>query len=68
MRSVWLAAEAIRTGMISGKTHSLANNRYHFIRDANHYQMIKARHHNITDNKRSIRHNRRNAWINKYGK
>jgi len=68
MRSVWLASEALKSGAISGKTNSLANNRYHFIKDANHYRMIKARHHNITDNRRNIRHNRRNAWTNKYGK
>lgn len=68
MRSVWLASEAIKAGIVGGKSHSLSNNRFQFIRDANQYKMIKARQHNITDNKRSIRNNRRSAWTNKYGK
>jgi len=68
MRSIWLASEALKTGAVTGKGNSLGNNRYQFIRDANQYKMIKARHHNITDNRRDVRHNRRNAWTNKYGK
>jgi len=68
MRSIWLASEAMKNGTITGKSNSLGNNRYQFIRDANHYKMIKARQHNITDNRRDVRHNRRNAWTNKYGK
>lgn len=68
MRSIWLASEAIKAGMVGGKYNSLSNNRYQFIRDANHYKMIKSRHHNITDNRRNVRNTRRSSWTNKYGK
>jgi len=66
VRSVWLAAEALRTGMVSSSL-SLANNRYTNVRDANHYRMIKSRIHNITDNRRSIRNQRTHNWTKKYG-
>ena len=68
MRSIWLASEAMKTGAVTGKGNTLGNNRYQFIRDANQYKMIKARHHNITDNRRDVRNSRRVAWTNKYGK
>ena len=67
VRSVWLASEAIKTGMVSSSL-SMNNNRYTYIRDANHYQMIKSRLHNITDNRRNIRALRGRSWFHKYGK
>jgi len=68
MRSIWLASEALKHGKVSGSSMSLGNNRHTFIRDANQYKMIKARHHNISDNRRNVRNSRRSAWVNKYGK
>jgi len=67
MRSVWLASEAIKAGLVSSN-QSLSNNRYSYVRDANHYQLIKARLHNITDNRRNIKQGRASAWSKKYGR
>ena len=66
MRSIWLATEAIKSGLISGSM-SASMNKMGFVRDANHYQMIKARQHNIVDSKRTVRKNRLNSWAKKYG-
>ena len=66
-RSVWLAAEAMRTGMVSGSL-ATANTRYTHVKDSNQYQMVKTRLHNITDNRRNIRQNRTFNWMHKYGK
>lgn len=60
MRSIWLASEAIRTGMVSGSSrsrpalHIPASN-------ATQYRMRKQRYHNITDNRRNPRANK-NSW------
>lgn len=66
VRCVWLATEALKNGA-GGSGNSLHQNSYGYVRDANHYQMMKSRHHNITDNRRKTRNLRRNAWTNKYG-
>ena len=66
VRSIWLAAEELKTGA-NGNISSLNKNAMTYVRDANHYQLMKSRVHNITDNRRSTRHLRRNAWTKKYG-
>ena len=65
VRSVWLATEALKSGATGSM--SLSNNRFGYVRDANHYQLMKSRIHNITDNRRSVRNLRRNAWVKKNG-
>jgi phage terminase large subunit-like protein len=68
MRSVWMAAEAIKAGLVSGKELSTINNRYSSVRDMNQYQLRKQRFHNIQDNRRNVRKRRMNSWVNKYGR
>ncbi len=65
VRSVWLATEALKNGTM-GNMGAYGQNRFGFIKDSNHYQLMKSRIHNITDNRRKIKNLRRNAWIKKY--
>ena len=67
VRSVWLATEALKKG-VGFSRDATSNNRYTYIKDANHYQMIKSRLHNITDNKRNLKRRSLQNWMFKYGK
>lgn len=63
MRSVWLAAEAMKGGLVVSSSRT-SNNRFTHIRDANQYQMMRSRLHNITDNRRNARLARSQRWKN----
>lgn len=55
MRSVWLASEAIRSGMVSGATNHRTTGRESALTDARQYQMRRQRMHGYVDNSRNAR-------------
>ncbi|MDB4330307.1 hypothetical protein N9948_01150 [bacterium] len=61
MRSIWLASEAIRNGLVSSPA-ARQNARNMPASNPNQYRARKARWHNINDDRRNPRANKKRGW------
>ena len=69
MRSIWLASEAMRTGITGFNNITGPSNRGRPVASAHQYQARKARWHNISDNRRSSkRNNAPSDFLKKFGR
>jgi len=66
-RSVWLASDALRKGLVSGNM-STSSNRHTYMQTTTQYQVMKNKLHNVIDTKRNSRRQRANNWMTKNGR